>query len=94
MLDNLLGTSHLKDEDTLKKQIQEYEENKRKKHFWQKQQESPDLFEYDSLGKFKDILDKTNKFYESRKIRSKMLIGQQKMTESFKMKLSQTFREG
>lgn len=67
MLDNLLGTSHLKDEDTLKKQIQEYEENKRKKHFWQKQQESPDLFEYDSLGKFKDILDKTNKFYESRK---------------------------
>lgn len=67
MLDNLLGTSHLKDEDTLKKQIQEYEENKRKKHFWQKQQEAPDLFEYDSLGKFKDILDKTNKFYESRK---------------------------
>lgn len=67
MLDNLLGTQHLKDEDTLKKQIQEYEENKRKKHFWQKQQESPDLFEYDSLGKFKDILDKTNKFYESRK---------------------------
>lgn len=67
MLDNLLGTSHLKDEDTLKKQIQEYEENRRKKHFWQKPQESPDLFEYDSIGKFKDILDKTNKFYESRK---------------------------
>lgn len=67
MLDNLLGTSHLKDEETLKKQIQEYEENRRKSHFWQKSQESPDLFEYDSLGKFKEILDKTNKFYESRK---------------------------
>lgn len=67
MLDNLLGTSHLKDEDTLKKQIKEYEENRRKKHFWQRSQESPDLFEYDSLGKFKEILDKTNKFYESRK---------------------------
>lgn len=67
MLDNLLGTSHLKDEDTLKKQIKEYQENRRKKHFWQRSQESPDLFEYDSIGKFKDILDKTNKFYESRK---------------------------
>lgn len=67
MLDNLLGTSHIKDEETLKKQIQEYEENRRKKHFWQKSQEAPDLFEYDSLGNFKEILDKTNKFYESRK---------------------------